>query len=300
MSKHIVSLGDLVVDMIFPVQLPLTANNHQDIQGAKSEPGGACNFMIAASHIGAQVSAVGAVGGDGPGQELLQKLNAEGIDTSGVDQPSDAKTTLVLVLTDVAKHEHVFVGAYGEGRPAAYDEKAARIVQSANAIMVQGYTLYEKRMAIMAKEAIEHANAANIPVFLDAGPTLHQVTPDQIDWAVQHVDVIMMTEDEVGGVSAGRSGEEAYQYLLGRGAHTLVIKQGEKGCTVVQNGFQQQYRGFKVKVVDTVGAGDCFDAAFIMALLNGHDVGQAAIMANAMGAASVQKVGAGRSAPTLS
>lgn len=295
---HIVSLGDLVVDLIFPVTLPMTPGHHQDIKGMRIEPGGACNFMIAASRIGAQVSAVGAVGDDSFGIDLLNTLSDEGIDVSGVEHPPDSKTTLVLVLTDTAAHEHVFVGAYGEGRNAEYTAQTDLILQSADAILVQGYTLYEPRVGGLAVQAMERARGAGIPVYLDAGPTLHAVTPEKIDWAVRHSDVILMTQDEIAGVSGGRQDDAAFSYLLRLGVQMLVIKQGENGCTVIQNGYRRQFPGFNVPVIDTVGAGDCFDAAFMTAILAGRDVESAAIMANAMGAASVQKIGAGTNAPS--
>ncbi|MFN8527205.1 MAG: carbohydrate kinase family protein [Anaerolineae bacterium] len=297
-GKHIVSLGDIVVDLIFPVTLPIVAFQHQDIAGGKIEPVGACNFMIAASRIGMKVSAVGAVGADAFGATLLETLRAEGIDTSGVDASPGSNSTLVLVLTDTTKHQHTFVGAYGDGPAAAYTKTVDGIIRSADALLVMGYTLYERRMETLAVEAINHAKMHGIPVCLDAGPTLHAVTSEKIDWAITKADIILMTEEEVAGVSGNRRGDAAFKYLLDQGAKTLVIKQGERGCTVIQRGLRHQVPGFEVPVLDTVGAGDCFDAAFITAILNGHDPKQAAVMANAMGAASVQKIGAGRAVPT--
>ena len=59
---NVVSVGDLVLDIILPVKLPVTA--HQDVPNRRVEPGGAGNFMIAARHMGLDVTAVGAVGAD--------------------------------------------------------------------------------------------------------------------------------------------------------------------------------------------------------------------------------------------
>jgi sugar/nucleoside kinase (ribokinase family) len=56
--------------------------------------------------------------------------------------------------------------------------------------------------------------------------------------------------------------------------------------------------GFQVSVVDSVGAGDCFDAAFLAGYLNGLSLWECGRLANAMRAAAVGKVGAGRNTPT--
>ncbi len=297
-TPHIISVGDLVVDLIFPVSLPVVAGKHQDGQGGIVEPGGGCNLMIMASRLGTQVSAIGAVGADVFGGALLDMLNAEGINTSEVQRPENSRTTLVLVLTDPQKHVHTFIGAYGEGDDAVYTDGVDRLVNSGNALLVQGYNLYERRVVGMMFEAMARAKQAQIPIFMDAGPTLHIVDGDAIMKALDYVDVLMMTEDEIPGVSGGRSGDHAIRYLLGKGAHTLVIKQGEQGCTVVQRDMKEHFPGFRVQVVDTVGAGDCFDAGYMTAILRGHDVREAAMMANAVGAAAAMKLGAGRNVPS--
>ncbi|MBZ0278988.1 MAG: carbohydrate kinase family protein, partial [Anaerolineae bacterium] len=67
---------------------------------------------------------------------------------------------------------------------------------------------------------------------------------------------------------------------------------------VIQGDHQIVAAGFPVVVADTVGAGDCFNAGLIYGRLMGWDWQQAAQLANACGAAAVQKVGGGRNAPT--
>ena len=80
--------------------------------------------------------------------------------------------------------------------------------------------------------------------------------------------------------------------------HVVVVKRGGHGCTVFAPGERIDAPGLPVQVIDTVGAGDCFDAAFIYGRCVGMGIAQAAALANGMGAACVQKVAAGRNAPT--
>ncbi len=301
-APHIVSLGDLVMDLIFPVSLPILPSQHQDIEGMKYEPGGACNSIIMGARLGARMSAVGAVGTDAFGDALLDILRAEGANVDGVDAAPNSRTTLVLSLSDASKGQHVFVGAYGKGADAQFTANIQRIVDSADALFVQGYSLYEKRVADMVVKAIQRAKANNTPIYFDGGPTLHAVPSDRVDWAVGMATVLLATEDEIPGISQGRTGAEAVDYLLSRGAQMIVIKQGGNGCTVIVpvNGQAQSkhYPGFNVQVVDTIGAGDCFDAGFMIAQLSGYSIDDCAVMANACGAANVQKLGAGRDVPT--
>lgn len=298
MTPHLVSLGDLVIDLIAPVSLPILPFQHQESRALSIEPGGSGNFMITAARLGLKVSAVGVLGDDLFGRFLIDVLQAEGIDTRGIEITPGATSTVVLDLIDHHEKKHVFVGNTGDGPPASYRPEIDTVLSTAGALFFQGYSLVEKRMQALAFLVVERARSLGIPAYFDVGPTTALLLPEQIRRALELTSVVMTTEDEVPLVANGLSGEEAYAYLLGSGPELLVIKQGGEGCMVIGNAEREHVPGFAVPVVDTVGAGDCFDAAFIYGRLRGLELRQCAILANAAGAACVQKVGAGRNAPS--
>lgn len=298
MNKRIVSVGDLVVDLITPVSLPILPFQHQEARSLLIEPGGGCNFVIMASRLGADVLAVGALGDDVFGTQLLQVLRAEGVDTRGVTVYPDSRTTVVYALIDLAKKEHVFIGCPGGGPDVYYSDSLDVIIKSGGAIFLQGYNLHERQIESLIANVVERGRLAGIPIYFDVGPTVRHVPFERVRGVVEGSDVLMMTEDELPLAANGRHGESAYEFLLELGPHTLVIKQGAKGCSLVSRDFREYVAGFQVNVVDTVGAGDCFDAAFIYGQLLGFDLRTSARLANATGAASVQKMGAGRNVPT--
>ena len=80
--------------------------------------------------------------------------------------------------------------------------------------------------------------------------------------------------------------------LRGEGARDVVIKLGGAGCAVFTSAAEIASPAFEVEVVDTTGAGDCFVAGFLAALHRGGDYQDAARFANAVGALSVQRLGA--------
>jgi len=79
----------------------------------------------------------------------------------------------------------------------------------------------------------------------------------------------------------------------------IVLKTGASGCQIMSQQTTIKCQGYSADVVDTVGAGDSFAGAFIWAHLNGESLEDCGKIANAMGAASVQKMGGGRNTPTL-
>lgn len=298
MAGHVVSVGDLVLDVVLPVTLPVIGGRHQEPAFRRVEPGGAANFLFAARHMGLRVTAAGTVGADVFGQLILDALAAGEIDIAQIVVPPGSTTTLVIALADLASGEHTFIGHYGSGPAVPYPAGLDAALAEAGALFLVGYTFAEKRVVPMALRALDRARAAGVPVNLDVGPFMAMVPPDLVEHITARADVLLLTEDEIGLVCAGCTAEEAATRLLARGPSTLVIKQGASGCAVVTRDGWTPVAGYPAEVVDTIGAGDCFAAAFLAGRLNGLNLLDAARLANAMGAATVQKAGAGRNAPT--
>lgn len=298
MSKHVVSLGDIVLDLITPVRLPVTAFNHQETQGAHVQPGGSGNFMIAGTRMGMKMSPVGMVGGDVFSKILLDMLQTEGIPVEGVAIIEDSTSTLVLDLIDRETHEHVFIGNVSVGEMVPFTPTVDAIIRSADAVFLQGYTLLETQLADLVPAVLKLASEQNIPIYFDTGPTVKGAPVELVRATMRQCDVLLMTEDEVPLATQGLSGEAAYAFLLDLGVKLVVVKQGANGCLLVTQNGREQVPGYPVIVADTVGAGDCFDSAFIYGQVNKMELRQCAELANAMGAASVQKVGGGRNVPT--
>ena len=80
--------------------------------------------------------------------------------------------------------------------------------------------------------------------------------------------------------------------LLDKGAGEVVIKLGGRGSLVYAVGERIATPAFEIAVKDTTGAGDCFAAGFLAALRRGLDYPAAARVANAVGAMSVESLGA--------
>lgn len=298
MAGHVVSVGDLVLDVILPVRLPVRGGEHQEPELRRVEPGGAANFLFAARHMGLRVSAAGTLGADVFGQLILDALHAEGIETDHIVVPPGATSTLVIALADRESGQHAFIGHYGEGPDVPYPDGLDACLADADLLFVMGYTFAEARVVPMALRALARARAIGKPVYLDVGPFMAMVPPELVRQVVAYADLVLMTEDEVGLVCEGQTGDAAYARLLAEGPSTLIVKQGASGCQIITAEARVAVPGYPATVVDTVGAGDCFAGAFVAGRLAGLDLPDTARLANAMGAATVQKTGAGRNAPT--
>ncbi len=93
--------------------------------------------------------------------------------------------------------------------------------------------------------------------------------------------------------------EDAANALLGLGSRNIIIKLGGRGCYVaLLNGIRQLLPAYHVHAIDTTAAGDAFNGALAVALLNGQDPLSSASWASAVAAISVTRPGAQPSMPT--
>jgi ribokinase len=93
--------------------------------------------------------------------------------------------------------------------------------------------------------------------------------------------------------------EDSAQHLLAKGLQGVVLKRGGEGCYVAPAGGKAAWvRAFKVDAIDTVAAGDCFNGAFAVGLLEGLDPFAAARFASAAAAIAVTRRGAQASMPS--
>jgi sugar/nucleoside kinase (ribokinase family) len=296
MIHDLIVLGDLVADLIIPIErLPIFPLQHGWAEGIFVEPGGAGNVLVAARRLNLATVTLGAIGPDRYGSEMLAMLADQGVIVEHVAICDERATVVCIVLAD-QQGQHVYLGIKdGLGRwpfPAAWHA----IIRQARALFIDGYTVRDVLRPDDLLAAFDTARNAGIPVFFDPGPSVAFIPPDLCARALAATDVLLLTDEEA-ALLCGERGASAAQALLARGPTTVVLKHGAAGCSVATAQRTIASAGFNVPVVDTVGAGDSFAAAFIAGWLRGGSLDDCAILANAMGGLTTTRRGAGTRIP---
>jgi sugar/nucleoside kinase (ribokinase family) len=297
MHLDVVSFGDLVADMILPIpKLPICPNETQLAHQMLLEPGGAGNFLIMTRRLGLKAAATGCVGSDVYGQMIIEKLQGEGVDTGGLQVLSDQKTTLVMIFIDDAG-EHVFLGVLGSFQVTQILPAFAEKVSQARAFFTNGYAFLETAPAQLVIEMMALARQQGKTVFLDPGPQMREIPQKLMRTAIAQADTLLLTQAEAVALVGGETALETAQTLLGMGPKLVVLKMGAEGCLIVNKERCLKIDGFATPLRDTTGAGDAFDAAFVYGILNGMPLEETGRLANAVGACTVSKIGAGTGLP---
>jgi sugar/nucleoside kinase (ribokinase family) len=197
----------------------------------------------------------------------------------------------VAVFIDNAGR-HAFVGAYSVGPEVQVTSGWESAIAQAHALFVSGYSFLEDRMRRAAMDCLLRARSWGKTTFFDPGPSIASLPAAERERILALTHVLLLTEDEVALLGA-----EDPRSLLERGPSLVVVKRGSLGCSLWDGGGRLDVSAIPVEVVDSSGAGDCFDAAFVYGYLQGQGLQRAAVIANAMGAAMAARRGTGRRGP---
>jgi ribokinase len=288
-TLDIIAVGDSVVDIVIPISRFLRGNEdslHSD--GMERHMGGSSNYLIMAKRLGLQARALG--------NFYRAGLEAEGIDTSSLIIRIGGKTCLVLLTS---RGKHAYVRLEGVSRTLTAYELDEDYVTNARALFLSGYPLAETPISHAVIKAIRTASVAMLLVFFDPSPVVDMISVDILREALNATDTLILNEREMGLITSKFEVESKPEMLLSLGARKVVLKRGAEGCSFYTASNIENYPGFRVKVIDTTGAGDSFDAAIVYGTLRGWPQSDIATLANAIGAIKVGKKAAGRNVPTL-
>jgi ribokinase len=292
--KPIVVVGSINMDLVARTpRLPLAG---QTLIGTDFEttPGGkGANQAVAAARLSYPVRLIGKVGASSSdvfAQSLLDHLALSGVDTSAVERAALPSGIAQIVVA--ANGENIIVvvpGANADVDPPFID-RHVQLIRSAGMVLCQ----LELPLATVA-HTLALCAESGVPTILDPAPAAP--FPDPI-W---HQAAWFTPNESEAAFYLGESlpPEAGAQRLLARGLGGVVLKRGAAGAYVaVAQGKAAWVKPFPVQPIDTVGAGDCFNGAFAVVLLEGHDPWTAARFASAAAAISVTRRGAQASMPT--
>ena len=293
----IVVVGDQLVDVSIRLKsFPLEARQMQKAEAYLIGPGGAGNVAIAAARLGHDVVCLAEIGGDEMGEVVRRGLDAEGVDTTHLVISAGAATPVAGVLVDAAG-EPAYLGYAGTLRMTSMPPDWAGILEAAEAVYADGWA-ESQTAAGMVVEALRRARAHGVPTFFDPGPGNPSLDNEWHRRALAETRVAILNESEVRRISGQDDILQAARTLAGMGPEAVFVKRGTNGVIAIRNGQVAESSGFRVTVVDTTGAGDSVGAAVMSGWLAGLSLPITTTLADAMGAAKVQKQGTGRSMPT--
>lgn len=282
-------VGSFMVDMVFRVRRFPRPGESMPGEGFGMFLGGkGFNQALACHRLGAEVVMVGALGDDLFAQLFLEKMASEGMRTDFVERVSGVHTGVACPMLD-RRGQNAIIGVAGANRYVSEEQvlRAKSEIESADVLMLQFEIPH--RVSFRAAELARRAGAV---VFLDPAP-FHN-----IDRPIERsVDYIVPNEVEAAELAAGNALDRWAESELRSGRKAVIISVGADGAVVYDRAGKRRFPAFRVKVVDSTGAGDAFRAGLAVSIAEGKVLDQAVRFANACGALACGVLGAEPSMP---
>ncbi|OGN94648.1 MAG: carbohydrate kinase [Chloroflexi bacterium RBG_13_50_21] len=251
-------------------------------------------FACGATRLGLRVGFVGVCGADLFGHFMLDEMTHHGIDISFVRVDSARPTGLSVILD--RSGDRSILTYPGTISSLKANEVTDEMLSQSRHLHVSSYFL-QTALQPGLPDLFERARNLGLTISLDPNwdPTGEWANFDQL---LPRVDVFFPNENEALALTTEATSAQALA-ALGRMAGTVAIKRGSLGAVAYQRTQTAIVEALPVQVVDTVGAGDSFDAGFLCGWLNGWSLAKSLRMGVVCGSLSTRAAGGTAAQPDL-
>ena len=296
-KTKVLSVGNTCADLVMRHATTLPKwGKEQFFEACEERLGGqGANVAIAAARLGIPAILLSSVGDDYRGRRLRSELETvAGLDCSMLRvERSETGFTVAAVRKGGERFFLTYQG-HQEMFSLVGAEKSLDILGKGDIVHVSGYFQMPK-VAAGLRGILSRARTKGALVSFDPGWISRGFTGANAEsfWRVlEIIDWFFPNEDELIAL-AGKSSLDAAAKVVGkRLAGRMVVKRGKLGCAAYEDArLVAENPAFRVDVVDSVGAGDAFDAGFLLGVSKGYSVNSCASMGNATAALTISKAG---------
>ncbi|MEV7867168.1 sugar kinase [Streptomyces sp. NPDC088124] len=295
-------IGDANPDIVLgPLVAPLAFGQREQLvdTGLLTLGGSAAIMAAGAARLGLKVAFAGRVGDDEAGRFVTAALAARGVDTSAVRVDPALSTPLTVVVTR-GDGDRTILTAPGTLAATRADDVPEALLGDSRHVHAASYFLLPR---------LAEALPALFRTARERGATTSLDTNDDPagKWDTGGLGAVLAVTDlllpnarearALAGLPEDTPLEEAARQLALRGP-LVAVKDGADGALVHDGRTAFRTRGIPAEPLDTVGAGDSFDAGFVAGLLAGRSDADALELAAVCGALSTRAYGGTPAQPT--
>lgn len=293
MKKSCLSAGIFVVDHLCkPIDhMPVAGELILSDELPLSIGGCAANVAMDLARVGATVNVAGCVGKDPFGKFVTDTLSGRGVDISGIRELDGVGTSGTLII-NVQGEDRRFIHCPGANAVMQASDIPMQLVRESKVFYVGGYLLMPSLENGGLAKLFREARAAGVTTVLDIvlpGPGEHW---HKLADLLAETDVFLPNNDEAAAITGLKDPLDQAKKFREAGAGTVVITQGERGTLLISEKMRLRASPYPTTFVGGTGAGDAFDAGYIVGLLDDLEPIECVKWGSALGASCVRSISA--------
>jgi ribokinase len=292
MAFDVVGFGALNLDKLFKVNMIAKREEEGFVTDYKEAAGGsAANTTVGLARLGLKTGFIGKVASDHEGKLLLKDFNKEGVNIKGVTVSQSGRSGTVMGYVDPNGDRALYVDP-GVNNHLEFGEINLDYVKGTRFVHLSSFVAETPFKA--QKQLI--TQLSDLQVCFDPGAIYANKGLAAMKSIIKRSYAMFPNETEV-RLLTGKSYKEGAEVLLKLGAKLVAVKRGKHGCYVTDGKGHYNIDTYKVKVLDTTGAGDAFCAGFIYGLVKGKDLFECGKLGNFVASRCVSAMGARTALP---
>ena len=299
MQFDVVVVGEINADLILRGNVdPAFGQVEQLVDDANLVIGSsAAIFACGLARLGLKTTIIGKVGDDIFGKYMVESLNARNVDTSGVIVDPKIPTGLTLILAK--KEDRAILTYLGSISAMRYSEIDFSLIYCSRHLHLGGFFLLNNLRPEIPK-LFHTARDRGLSISMDTNCDPAGKWGGGLQEAIKHIDVLLPNDREARAI-AGEDNLDRAVDILAKSVPMLGIKLGRHGA-MCRRGSEETMlqRSLPVEVIDTVGAGDSFDAGFVYGYLNKWNLTKTLKLAVSCGSLSTREAGGTEAQAALS
>jgi ribokinase len=294
--KDVICFGALNLDTLYSVNRIAREDEESHIKDYEEVPGGsAANTAVGLARLGLKVGYIGKISRDREGKLILNDLEKEGVNTDGIIISKNKKSGTVRGYVDKNGERALYV-APGINDTLVFQEIN---LEYSSCTRFLHLTSFVGTKPFQAQKEVLKTISKKIIISFDPGNLYAQKGIKSLESILKRCHILFLNEKEL-RILTGKNFMDGSKVLLEKGVRVVAVKLGNKGCYITKGKKSHLIDSFKVKVVDTTGAGDAFCSGFLYGLIHKMDLYDCGRIGNYVASCSIKKIGSRAGLPTLS
>lgn len=285
----VVGFGALNVDKLFKVDRLAHAEEESFVISEEEICGGsAANTIVGLARLDINVGFIGKIASDREGDLQLADFRKEHVDTNGIIQVKIGHSGNVMGFVDVKGARALYIQS-GINDTITPEEINMRYIERSQFLHLSSFV---GELSFKTQKKIVENLPKKVKVSFDPGILYIRKGVAELESIIKKSYVMMPNIMELELLTGEKDPKKGAAFLLKKGVKIVAVKMGADGCYVTDGKEEYTVEPFKVKVVDTTGAGDAFCAGFLYGLLNKKNLRECGRIGNFVGSRCVMKMGA--------
>ncbi|MEM3874926.1 MAG: carbohydrate kinase family protein [Candidatus Bathyarchaeia archaeon] len=296
MRFDVIGFGALNVDKLYKVNKIAGPEEEGFIKGFEEACGGsAANTIVGLARLGCKVGFIGKVANDREGKMLLEDFRKEGVDTRGVIRAKEGRSGAVMGFVDEKGERALYVDP-GVNDTISFEEIDVKYACRARFLHL---TSFVGDKSFEAQKRLVEALPEDVKVSMDPGELYARRGVKTLNPILKKTFVFMPNSLELALLTGINDYVKGAEKLLELGVKIVAVKLAGRGCYVTDGRESHHVEAFKVRIVDTTGAGDAFCAGFLYGLLNNKSLKECAKLGNFVASRCIMRMSARAGLPRL-